>query len=116
MIVTSAKDQLALLGLAIIAFGISNASIAEDTAGKQVFNRWCTACHTDSPFAPGTIQLKQMRGVEKAVIEKRDDLTPELIRALVRQGLAGMPKFRRTEISDDELESLVRYLAGDQNS
>ena len=64
----------------------------------------------DSPFAPGTIQLKQSRGADKAVIINRDDLAPEYLRQLVRTGFAGMPNFRRTEISDPELESLIEFL------
>lgn len=78
--------------------------------GREVYAEWCAPCHTDSPFAPGTIQLRATRGEALAVVEKRDDLTAPTIRALVRNGLAGMPKFRRTEISEADLEALIKYL------
>jgi len=87
---------------------LSFSGLADD--GQTVFAEWCAPCHMDSPFAPGTIQLRQLRGADQAVIERRTDLDGEIIRALVRQGIAGMPKFRRTEINDAELDALVDYL------
>ena len=90
---------------------IQNAVLAnEKKPGKNIYEHWCAACHMDSPFAAGTIQLKQTRGADKAVIERRTDLTESYVRSLVRQGFAGMPKFRRTEISDAELDTLIKYL------
>ena len=86
---------------------------ANEAAGQRVFSRWCAGCHMDSPFAPGTIQLKQTRGPDKAVLERRTDLSAAYVRLLVRKGLAGMPLFRRTEISNAELDALVAYLARD---
>ena len=94
----------------IISTTVGAAAHADSSAGKQVFNEWCSACHMDSPFAPGTIQLRQLRGPANAIIEQRSDLSEALVRLLVRQGVAGMPKFRRTEISETELEQLIVYL------
>ena len=78
--------------------------------GREVYADWCLPCHADSPFAPGTIQLRATRGEALAIVEKRDDLTAPAIRSLVREGLAGMPKFRRTEISESDLDALIAYL------
>ena len=83
---------------------------ANDLGGEEVYKKWCEGCHMDSPFAPGTIQLRQSRGEGKALITNRTDLGPEYIKQLVRKGLNGMPLFRRTEISNKELDSLVQYL------
>ena len=90
--------------------GIPGVVVADSSTGKRVFAQWCDACHMDSPFAPGTIQLKQTRGANRAVVEKRTDLTEPLVRSFVRSGFAGMPKFRRMEISDADLDALVKYL------
>ncbi len=106
----NAKLLLLLLGCLVISGQVA----AENSTGRKVFGQWCSACHMDSPFAPGTIQLKQTHGPEYAVIQNRADLTDAFIRLLVRQGRAGMPKFRRTEISDAELDSLVKYLVKSQ--
>ena len=44
------------------------------------------------------------------VLEDRTDLTAPLISYFVRNGVAWMPPFRRTEISDAELAALSAYL------
>lgn len=92
------------VGLLLVQHGV----LAAD--GKAVYQKWCMPCHADSPFAPGTIKLKASAGAERAALETRSDLTPELIISYVRNGFAGMPKFRRTEISNDELAALVKML------
>lgn len=95
----------------VCAFTLAMSGVqAEVSTGQRVFLKWCSACHMDSPFAPGTIQLKQTRGPDYAVIEQRTDLSEAVIRLRVRKGLAGMPLFRRTEISNQDLDALVDYL------
>jgi mono/diheme cytochrome c family protein len=98
----------------VVGIVIIGSVAAENLPGKMVFEQWCTACHMDSPFAPGTIQLKQIHGPAYAIIEKRIDLTDAFVRLLVRQGRSGMPKFRRTEISNADLDALVNYLVRPQ--
>lgn len=79
--------------------------------GAAVFSRWCAGCHSDTPFSPGTVALRATRGDAGAVIENRRDLTSDYVENIVRKGRAGMPSFRRTEISDDELGALATYLS-----
>ncbi|RPI60853.1 MAG: cytochrome c, partial [Lysobacterales bacterium] len=43
--------------------------------------------------------------------EQRTDLVPDFVKAIVRQGVSFMPQFRKTEISDADLEALAAYLA-----
>lgn len=81
--------------------------------GKQVFDRWCAACHADSVRAPGTVALAAKYGKDMpAALERRDNLTPEVVQMFVRNGVSIMPRFRKTEISDAELTELGRYLSG----
>ena len=40
------------------------------------------------------------------MLEQRTDLAPEFTRAIVRTGVSVMPFFRKTEISDAELDAL----------
>lgn len=87
---------------------------ALSSEGKQVFDQWCQGCHMDSPFAPGTIFLKSTSNKKEPVIEKRNDLSPELVSHLVRNGSGGMPSFRNTEISPVELNALVNYLTNNK--
>ncbi|MGR8947107.1 MAG: c-type cytochrome [Gammaproteobacteria bacterium] len=100
----------ALIFLALVMVSLSSPLCAGSSDGEQVFTKWCTPCHADSPFAPGTIQLGATRGAERAPLHTRDDLSDAYLRTFVREGFAGMPKFRRTEISEADLDALVQYL------
>jgi len=86
---------------------------AQQTAdGKAVFDQWCAPCHGDGPGKPGTAALQALyKGVKPAMLEQRTDLAPEFTRAIVRTGVSVMPFFRKTEISDAELDALSKYLA-----
>lgn len=80
--------------------------------GKQVFDQWCAACHAPGARMPGTTALATKYGPAKpAALEERDDLTPAMVRYFVRRGVSMMPVFRKTEISDAELDALGAYLA-----
>jgi cytochrome c5 len=89
-------------------------SQAEDKNGKDVYMKWCDGCHMDSPFAPGTILLRKIRGDDLALILERKDLSADYINHLVRKGMNGMPLFRRTEISNEELHALIEFLVRDK--
>lgn len=106
-------SRAALLAIAICAGGTG--ALAEQplsAQGKQVFDRWCAACHARSIRAPGTTALaaKYGKGLP-AALEDRRDLSPDVVKYFVRQGVNTMPFFRKTEISDAELAALARYLA-----
>ena len=83
--------------------------------GAAVYNNWCDACHRNSTQnAPGTRSLElKYRGEIPAALEERADLTPELVEFYVRNGIATMPFFRKTEISDADLQALSAYLVED---
>jgi len=83
--------------------------------GRAVFNNWCDACHRKSEInAPGTRSLEfTYRGELPGALEDRQDLTAELVEFYVRNGIATMPFFRPTEISDADLEALAAYLSSD---
>jgi mono/diheme cytochrome c family protein len=81
--------------------------------GAAVFNNWCTACHDKNPASgSGTRSLQnKYQGKVPAALEERTDLTPSAVKFAVRQGVATMPFFRKTEINDADLDALVVYLA-----
>jgi mono/diheme cytochrome c family protein len=102
------------LGLGL-GLGLGTAH-AQDSAsvetGKQVFDKWCAPCHGAGPGMPGTQALQALyNGQKPARLEERTDLIPELVRTFVRNGVSVMPFFRKTEISDAELDALAEYLA-----
>ena len=80
--------------------------------GAAVFNNWCSACHSRGPQnAPGTTSLQnKYRGSLPAALEDRTDLTPEVVKLFVRNGVATMPQFRKTELSDADVDALGAYL------
>ena len=100
-----------LLAAASSAMTAEPAATATPNPGKVLFDRWCAECHAPGHGHPGTQQLGWTRGAKLAVLEQRRDLSPELVRYVVRNGLNAMPPYRPTEISDAELGQLAAYLA-----
>ena len=79
--------------------------------GEAVFNYWCRACHGPEMVKPGTAALAvKYRGSLPAALAERTDMTPELVKHWVREGISMMPFFRPTEISNADLEALAHYL------
>jgi mono/diheme cytochrome c family protein len=80
--------------------------------GAAVFNNWCSACHSRGPQnAPATTSLQfKYQGKLPAALEDRTDLTVDLVKFFVRNGVATMPQFRKTEVGDADLDALAAYL------
>jgi mono/diheme cytochrome c family protein len=109
---------------AVAALALSSASAAhsQDAAaierGKAKFEHSCAPCHGSGPgddgreMLPGThaLQLKY-RGTVPPVLEHRTDLTAPVLRTFVRQGTFSMPPFRKTELTDAEIEDIAAYIA-----
>lgn len=81
-------------------------------AGKATFDKWCGICHGEGRYMGGTAGLRNKYKDEKpALLEQRTDLPAALVKVFVRNGVSIMAPFRKTEISDAELEDLAAYLA-----
>jgi len=79
--------------------------------GYVEYEKFCSACHGEGVGRPGTQALQaKYKGAEPALLEKRTDLTPQLIKMYVRNGITVMPTFRKTEISDADLDAIAAYL------
>jgi (+)-pinoresinol hydroxylase len=99
---------------AAVAFPAASQESATAERGEEVFDYWCAPCHAPGPRHPGTQALDALyRGEKPGALEERDDLVPALTRTFVRTGVSVMPPFRKTEISDEDLEALAAYLAPD---
>ena len=77
--------------------------------GHKVYDKWCFPCHGTGVGKPGTDSLAA-RGQKPAVLEERTDLNAAMIKQFVRHGVLFMPVFRKTEISDAELDAIAAYL------
>ena len=85
---------------------------ADEHPGRPVFVKWCAPCHSRGPGNPGTAALAAVYKNQKpGALEDRTDLRPEFVKKIVRNGVYVMPFFRKTEITDAELEALAAYLA-----
>lgn len=101
------------------AGSIASAQQSDPVAtGKAVFAQYCAPCHGDgrgddgAPMLPGTHALHlKYKGEKPGLLEARTDLPAELIAVFVRNGVASMPPFRKTEVTDDDIEAIAAYLA-----
>lgn len=103
------------LTLAVLGTATPAAAGNSVSPGKVVFDNWCSACHAAGPGHPGTAGLAVKYGGKKpAELELRTDLRPDVVKYFVRNGFSVMAPFRKTEITDAELDALARYLAAPQ--
>jgi mono/diheme cytochrome c family protein len=84
----------------------------EHAAGRAVYAKWCAPCHDPGITHPGTHALTvKYQGVKSGVLLEWQDLPVATVKFGVRHGISVMPQFRKTEISDAELDALAKYLA-----
>ena len=101
-------------GLAALGFGaaVSAADAPTLAHGAQVFEKWCMPCHGHGDQFPGTAALGvKYQGKLPGALQERADLVPDIVKAVVRTGVSVMPFFRKTEVSDADLDALAAYLA-----
>jgi mono/diheme cytochrome c family protein len=86
--------------------------------GNITFQRSCAPCHGAGPghegraALPGTDALRlKYQGTLPALLEARTDLTAAALKEYVRRGSWSMPPFRKTELSDRDIENIAAYLA-----
>ena len=79
--------------------------------GNDAYQYWCATCHGRGPGHPGTVALTaKYKGALPGLLEERMDLTPQTVRFAVRRGTSIMPFFRKTEVSDADLDAIAQYL------
>jgi cytochrome c5 len=82
-------------------------SLAADARPPE-YEKLCAKCHLEG--GTGTFMLGRRLGKEKALLDRRDDLREEYIRHVVRNGVLSMPAITRVEVTDAELDAIVRFL------
>ena len=78
------------------------------TPEEALFVEKCGMCHRERGM--GTVILARRTGPDLALLEKRKDLSADLIRIYVRTGAGNMPRIGRGEVSDVQLASITRHL------
>jgi (+)-pinoresinol hydroxylase len=85
---------------------------ASTQRGNDLYQYWCATCHGRGPGQPGTTALAaKYKGALPGLLEERTDLSQQSVRFNVRRGTSIMPFFRKTEISDADLDAIAQYLA-----
>lgn len=115
-----------VLRLAVGLVGVAAVSAAADPGrlvsqieqGRQVFTDVCAPCHGEGPgtdgakLLPGTAALEaRYQGKIPSALGDRSDLSADVLRYFVRNGTGAMPMFRKTEVTDGDIEAIAAYLA-----
>ena len=112
------KSAVVALAMGLAFAGVASAAEqAQIEHGNRAFQYSCAPCHGKGkgmgtrPFLPGTDALNvKYKGTQPPLLEDRTNLTPEVVRYFVRNGIESMPSFRKTELSDADLDAIAAYL------
>jgi len=104
------KPIVPIVSTLLLTCGVMRPAIAAEPSGKEVFQQYCSHCHSPGDDQPGTLQLGKTRGKDKALLTARTDLPPAYITLIVRNGLRAMPPFAPSDLTDAKLETLAQYL------
>ncbi len=89
---------------------VAQADAAPASPEEALFQKKCGICH--NPGGTGTMMLARRLGDENSLLAERDDLTPDYVAAVVRNGLNSMPAITRVELTDAQLSDVSLYLTG----
>jgi mono/diheme cytochrome c family protein len=98
----------------LILFSMDGAAAdeAQLQRGREVYMYWCWNCHGEGVGKPGTQALAaKYKDSKPAILDQRTDLRPPVTKTFVRKGVSIMPYFRKTEVTDAQLDDLAAYLA-----
>ncbi len=108
---TAAVVFAAVLSSVVVAspaFAADTPLSTQQQQGQKLFRSTCFYCHSEKVW--GTLAIERRRGGSDALLEKRTDLVPAFVKSVVRNGLGSMPGYRRTELTDTEVDAIVTYL------
>ena len=81
---------------------------AHQEQGRKLFQSTCIHCHGEKVW--GTFALERRLGADRGLLEKRTDLGAPFVKSVVRNGLGSMPAYRRTELTDADVDAITAYL------
>ena len=100
---------MVLLLAAIVAGAAGSEPLSpQQQQGKALFDATCVYCHNARGFA--TERLRTRMPEDRSVLADRTDLDPAYVRTIVRNGLASMPAYTPTDLSDAEIQAIAAYL------
>ena len=81
------------------------------TGGERLFVEKCLMCHGDTGMGTGLLARRVDPAVAK--LEDREDLTADYVITAARMGIGNMPAIPRGEVSDEQMQQIADYLAGE---
>ncbi len=106
---------VALVGGCIATLCIGSTIFAQDRearSGEQVYNDKCVYCHDGRGWGTRVLARRVPEG--QAELTRRESLPEGYTATVVRRGIGSMPPFTPTEISDEEIAAVARWLAGSE--
>ena len=94
--------------LAMTMLGIAVAAQERQRTAPEIFAATCVHCHDSGGW--GTRTLAQRVPAGEAALLRRKDLPAALTRLAVRRGVGAMPPLTPTDLTDEELDRLARWL------
>jgi mono/diheme cytochrome c family protein len=79
------------------------------SAPAALYVEKCSMCHRQ--MGMGTVILARRVEPSAAMLEARTDLTESFVIQAARAGIGNMPRVSRGEVSDEQLQTIARYLA-----
>ena len=118
----NARQTLSVATSLVLALAASQVTLSAEPAGaakgaapnvgQVTYDKWCAPCHAPGAQHPGTQALDALyKGSKPGALVQRTDLTAPIVKQFVRKGVSVMPPFRKTEISDTELDALAGFLS-----
>lgn len=99
---------LCSLALAALAIGLVARAQERQRSAPEMFADSCIHCHDAGGW--GTRSLARRLPPGEAELLKRKNLPAGLTRLVVRRGIGAMPPLAPTDLTDDELDRLARWL------
>jgi mono/diheme cytochrome c family protein len=87
--------------------------LASGRSGEELFSNRCGFCHLAGGMGTNLLTKQMMmakRPPTDGLLANRKDLTPDYIKAVVRQGKMAMPRQTRVDVTDAELDAIALYL------
>lgn len=103
-----AAAALALLGSNLAAGQDANAPAAPERSPEALFAASCAFCHAQGGWGTRVLAARVPEG--EAELLARRNLPAQYTTFVVRHGIGSMPQLTPTDLSDEELERLARWL------
>lgn len=87
--------------------------LAAGRPGQALFEHHCGYCHLAGGMGTNLLVRQRLAAgaaPETALLARRDDLTADYVKAVVRMGKGAMPPQTRVDLTDAELASVAAWL------